>query len=100
MKLLIPFIPHLAQECLELHQAKNIEEWPIIEKNLKSKIKMAIQINGKTRDIIDVDKDLSEGEIKNIVLKNSKAKKYVENIEIMKTIFVKNKIINYIIALK
>ena len=58
---------------------------------------VAIQINGKTRDIIKVKKDLSEDEIKKIILKNSKAKKYIEKKNIKKTIFVKNKIINYII---
>ena len=43
-------------------------------------------------------KDQSEKEIKKIILENSKAKKYVENKKIIKTIFVKNKIINYIMG--
>ena len=58
---------------------------------------MAIQINGKTRDIIEMKKDQSESEITKLVLKSSKAKKYVEGNKILKTIFVKNRIINYII---
>ncbi len=97
MKLMIPFTPHLAHECLELFDCKNINDWPKIEKNLLEEIKIAVQINGKTRDILTVKKDLNENEIMEFVLKDSKAKKYVENNKITKTIFVKNKIVNYII---
>ena len=56
-----------------------------------------MQINGKTRDIIEVNEDATENEVKNIIIKNSKAKKYIIDSEIKKIIFVKNKIINYII---
>ncbi len=60
-------------------------------------IKLAVQINGKTRDVISVQKDLDQKDINIFILKQSKAKKYLENNEILKTIFVKNKIINYIV---
>ncbi len=98
MKLMIPFTPHLSNECLELMGCKNIDTWPTIEKNIDLEIKLAVQINGKTRDIVTVKKDLIEKEISQIVMKNSKAKKYIDNKRILKTIFVKNKIINYIIS--
>ena len=38
---------------------------------------MAIQINGKTRDIISVKKNLDEKDVDQFILKNSKAKKYI-----------------------
>ena len=63
-------------------------------------IKIAIQINGKTRDVIAIKKDLAQQEIENIILKNLKIKKYVDNKKIIKTIFVKNKILNYILSNK
>ena len=63
-------------------------------------VKIAIQINGKTRDVIAIKKDLAQQEIENIILKNSKIKKYVDNKKIIKTIFVKNKILNYILSNK
>ena len=47
--------------------------------------------------MISIKKDLNEKEINTIILKGSKASKYLENGEILKTIFVKNKIINYIV---
>jgi leucyl-tRNA synthetase len=98
MKLSIPFIPHLANECLEIHNCKINDNWPEIKKNLKEKVKMAIQINGKTRDVINIDKDIEQDVVNNLVLKESKAEKYVKNKKINKTIFVKNRIINYIIT--
>ena len=98
LKLLIPFTPHLASECLELLNCKDTDNWPKIDKTkIIDKTKVAIQIDGRTRDIIDVKSNLSESEISNIVKKDSKAKKYLENKKIIKTIYVKNKIINYIV---
>ena len=93
MKLMIPFIPHLAHECLELLNCKTINKWPKIDKkNIEQQVKLAIQINGKTRDIINIKKNSSEKEINEIIHNSSKAKKYLDKSKIIKTIFVKNKI--------
>ena len=97
MKLLIPFSPHLAHESLELLNCKTINSWPEIKKNLVDNVNLAVQVNGRTRDILKINRDLSENEVKKFILKNSKAKKYIENSKISKIIFVKNRIINYII---
>jgi leucyl-tRNA synthetase len=97
MKLMVPFIPHLALECLELMNCEDVNEWPKIENGSLDIIKLAVQISGKTRDIITIKKDLTEEEVYKKIMNSSKAKKYIENKKIIKTIFVKNKIINYII---
>ena len=65
--------------------------------NAYGNIKLAVQINGRTRDILSIKKDLTEKEITKKIITDSKAKKYVENKKVKKTIFVANKIINYII---
>ena len=99
MKLLLPFVPHLANECLEKLGCKNVNTWPKVEKKIFDtlEINMVIQINGKTRDVLKIKNDTSEKEITDIVMKTSKAKKFLENNKVLKTIFIKNKIINYII---
>ena len=100
MRLLIPFTPHLAFECLSLLGEKKFDTWPEVDETALGKsikIKMPVQINGKTRDILEVEKDLSEESIIKIVIKSPKIKKYTENKKILRTIFVKNKIVNYII---
>tara|TARA_B100001063_G_C16693850_1_gene518596 strand:- start:15 stop:1247 length:1233 start_codon:yes stop_codon:yes gene_type:complete len=97
MKLMMPFTPHLSNECLEKLACKSINKWPEIKSEDLGEIKFAIQVNGKTRDIISVKNDITQQEVNEIVNENSKAKKFIENRQIFKTIFVKNKIINYII---
>ena len=99
LKTLIPFIPHIAYECLELQNQNNeLITWPTINRNTNTleKVKIAIQINGKTKQIIEMDKDLNEQEIFN-KFKNEKVYQNLNNKKIIKKIFVKNKIINYLI---
>ena len=97
MQLLIPFTPHLAHECLEILECKEIDKWPVIKGNMLEQIKFAVQINGKTRDVINIKKNTNEDEVSKIVLTNSKANKFLQDKKVFKTIFVKDKIINYII---
>jgi leucyl-tRNA synthetase len=99
MKLMIPFTPHLAHECLSNLNCKEANTWPRINKKALENIKinMVIQVNGKTRDVLSIKKDLNQTEIDKLIKKYSKANKHLENKKILKTIFIKNKIINYII---
>ena len=98
MKILIPFVPHLANECLEIHKIKDKNEWPIVDKKLilEEKIKLAVQIDGKTRDIIEINKNLNQNEVVKICKRMSKVKNKILEKEIKKVIFVKNRIINFI----
>ena len=100
MKLMIPFTPHLAHECLSSLNCEDINNWPKTNtKALKNvKINMVIQINGKTRDVLTIKKDLSENEVNKMTKNSAKTNKYLINKNIIKTIFIKNKIINYIIS--
>ena len=99
LKILIPFTPHLAYECLEQQGEDKVDQWPEINTKvvLGEKIKIAIQINGKTREIIEIKKDLNEKEAINESKKYDKIKNNLSNKKIIKIIFVKNKIINYLI---
>ena len=95
---MMPFTPHLAHECLELFKCKDLDNWPKVDKkNIITEISLAVQVNGKTRDVVKVNKDLDEKSVTNLILESSKAKKYLEGKKVMKTIFVKNKIVNYIV---
>ena len=97
VKVMIPFAPHISYECLELHNCKDTDIWPKIKSNITNEVKIAIQINGKTRDVMTAKKDIEEESMRKIVEKESKALKFIENKKILKIIFVKNRIINYII---
>ncbi len=96
-QLMIPFTPHMAYECLELHGCKVFNNWPSIQKSELEEIKIAVQINGKTRDTIIIEKDMDEKKLWDVIIKNPKINKFLKNSNIIKTIFVKNRIVNYII---
>jgi len=97
MKLLLPITPHIANEILDLLKCNSKNTWPIIKRDIIEEIKFAVQINGKTRDIITIKKNLIQNQIEQIIKEKSKANKFLENKKIFKTIFVQNRIINYII---
>lgn len=92
-----PFTPHLSHECLENQGYTDQLSWPKVKKGFNQSIKIAIQINGKTRDVLELKKDLKEKEITKEILKKSNAKKYLQGRNIKKIIYIKNKIINYIV---
>ncbi len=99
MKLMIPFTPHLAHECLEFLNCTDFNDWPNIDKkNILDEITLAVQINGKTKDVINIKKDMDEKSINKLIYQSSKAKKHLDQKKVIKTIFVKNRIINYIVA--
>ena len=101
MVCMIPFIPHLAYECLELHKTKKINVWPeinISDESAETLIKIAVQINGKTADIIEVLKNSDQKKVERTVKLAPKLQKRLDNKQIKKTIFVKNRIINYLIG--
>ena len=94
-----PVIPHFANECLVDLGLKENVNWPKYDESLldDEKVNIVIQINGKKREIIKVKKDTSEKEILTLIKKNDKIQNFIKNKEIIKRIFVLNKILNYII---
>ena len=68
-----------------------------IEYLINAKINMIIQVDGKTRDVLVVNKDIEQHVLEELIKSSSKANKHIENKKIIKTIYIKNKIINYLI---
>ncbi|WP_075501213.1 leucine--tRNA ligase [Candidatus Pelagibacter communis] len=94
-----PVIPHFANECLvDLGFKENID-WPKYDKKLldEEKVNIVIQINGKKREIIQIKKDANEKEILTIIKNNDKIQNFIKNKDVVKKVFVPNKILNYII---
>ena len=99
IRIIKPVLPHLASECLDNLKLSNKDEWPSInEKYLENEnITMVIQINGKKKNTIECNKNLSENNVIDLINKNENIRKLIEDKKIFKTIFVKNRIINFII---
>ena len=100
--LLASFAPHISEELWEkLGHKESIfkEDWPKYDPALAKDetIQLVIQINGKLRDTVEVDADISEAKAKKTALESEKIKKWLKSKEIMKIIFVKGKLINIVI---
>ena len=74
-------------------------KWPTINQNIleKDKVNFVVQINGKKRGILSVDKNIDEKEILIKINENTKIKKFIENKNIKNTIFIPNKLVNIIV---
>ena len=95
----MPVMPHITNECLSSLEYKELISWPKIDKKylVETMVEIVIQVNGKKRNTLKVEKDMSEDGVINIINKEKLIEKYLINFEIKKTIFVKNKIINFIL---
>ena len=94
-----PVIPHFSSECLS-HISINEEfRWPEFDKSIldTEEVKFVIQINGRKRAILKVKKDISEHEILKLAKNDKNIDKYLNNVEINKVIFVKNRLINILV---
>ena len=97
--LLIPFIPHFANECLE-NITKEQAKWPNVSKKqlIEDKINFVVQINGKKRALLSINRDTNEKTLlKEILENNDELEKFLKNQSIKKTIFVSNRLINIIL---
>ena len=92
----MPLTPHLAHECCEKINKKFY--WPQHNEKLlqEESSKIVIQVNGRKRGILELPTNSDE----KIVTKKSKevsnVSKFLENTEIIKSIYIKNKLINFI----
>ncbi len=100
--MLSPFIPHVCSELFEILNGSFLENesWPkIIDTGYVPKnCNIAVQINGKMRDLIVADINSDEFAVIEIALNSAKIKKYIEDKSLIKkTIYVKNKLLSIII---
>jgi leucyl-tRNA synthetase len=103
LKILSPFAPHLSEELWALLSHETFvarEAWPSFDEAFlqDDTVSVGIQINGKLRDTIEFDKNLSEAEVKELVLAREKVQKWLEGQELKKFIYVSGKIINIVIG--
>ena len=101
IKILMPFAPHLTCECLSKLEGIDFYEkieWPKGDHSLLAdqEVTLVVQINGKKRGLIIAKKDMSEKDVLTQAKNIENIKKNLKDKKIIKNIFVKNKIINFI----
>ena len=96
---MLPVIPHLANECLEKIKENNDIKWPDINNKFiqNDKSNIVIQINGKKRSVISVEKGFDEKRILEKIKHDRLVDKYIKGKNIFKTIYVQDKILNLLV---
>ena len=106
LKMLSPFAPHMVEEMWELmgFAAKYGKmcmqmDWPVFDesKTIDATAEMAVQINGKLKGTVIVPTDSDEQTVVAAAMELEKVKKSTEGMSVVKTILVKNKLVNLII---
>ena len=93
-----PIVPHFANECLTMIQAKNIK-WPEYDDSMLKEeiVNVVIQINGKKRGLIETKPNIIEEKLFEIIKNDEKIMKYLNQKNIKRKIYIKNKLLNIII---
>jgi len=100
--MLFPFSPHISQELWHIIGNKGFLDkhgfprwqWQYVKKTTYNLI---IQVNGKTRLTVDAPLDASQEKIKTLALSQPKIKNFIGRKQIKREIFVKNRLINFVI---
>ena len=106
MLLLSPFAPHMVEEMWELtgYAAKNGRmamqmDWPVYDesKTVASAVEMAVQVQGKLRGTVTVPVDSDQDTVVAAARASERVAKAMEGMQIVKVIYVKNKLVNLIV---
>lgn len=98
---LAPFAPFITEELWKqagYEYSIHMQQWPEYDESklLSEKVKIAVQINGKVRDVIEIPINSSEDEAIAIAKTSDKVLKFLTN-DPKKVIYVQNKILNIIV---
>ena len=102
IRLLAPFAPHFSEEQWNLAgNATSVfnEAWPTFDPKalVKDEVEIAIQINGKIKNRINVASDLDEEGIKSAALNDDVIKQNTEGKTVVKVIVIKGRLVNIVV---
>lgn len=101
--MLAPVAPHLGEECWQiLGKEKSIYQQPVlydVDKDalIEDTVNLAVQVNGKLRATIEIPLNSEQEFVKQFVFSDERVMKFVNGKDIVKEIFVKNKIYNIVV---
>ncbi|MBI1332779.1 MAG: leucine--tRNA ligase [Armatimonadetes bacterium] len=98
-----PGAPHSADEIWESLGQEGFtyhREWPSHDEELAkdSEVTIAVQVNGKLRDTLQVAADAGEDEIKAMAFESVKVKAYTDGKEVKKVIVIPKRLVNIVVA--
>ena len=97
---LSPIAPHITENLYKIILNKDIQvaAWPNTEffQKHETEVKYLVQVNGKVRANIVIESNKSEKEVKEIAKEHENVSRHLENKDIIKVIFIKNRLINFV----
>ena len=102
LKMLSPISPHICEHLWNdfyLDKSSIDTSWPKFDKNLLEveEFELIIQVNGKVRGKINIDKNIEQKEIESSALNVENVKSHIGSSKIKKAIYIKEKLINFVI---
>lgn len=102
LHLLNPFAPHLTEQIWNLlgnAQSLAYTDWPTYDPDLiiDELVTLAVQINGKVRGTFDIARDSADQDCIESAMQLENVKRYIENLTIVKTVVIRNKIVSIVV---
>ena len=99
---LAPFAPHITEELwhdIGNKESIHLQNWPKYDVKLtqSEKVKLVVQINGKLRDLIEAENNLTDEQIQQLAMNSEKVKPHLSGKTLKKVIVVKNKLVNFVV---
>jgi leucyl-tRNA synthetase len=100
--ILAPFAPHLAEELWQRQGNSGslaYAQWPSFDEKylVADTINIVLCINGKKVDVVEAEKDISAEQATQLISSHQKIKQRIAGKQVVKTVFVPNKLINLIV---
>ncbi|MCB5722474.1 leucine--tRNA ligase [Pediococcus acidilactici] len=102
VKLLSPIVPHVAEEIWQImghEETITYEAWPTYDESklVQDTVQVILQVNGKVRSKVEVEKDLDQAELEKIALADERIQQWTAEKDIKKVIVIPNKIVNIVV---
>ncbi len=98
VQLLNPIVPHITAEIWEFIGSKDKMLWPVADEKLiiDDEVTVVVQVKGKLRGTLSIKQNLDQNDIELLALEMVPVKNAIGGNKILKVIYIKNKIINFI----
>src|SRR5262249_30838744 len=100
--LLAPFAPHITEELWQqtghtdsIHNTT----WPAFDETMTqdSTFTLVVQVNGKVRERLEVSSEISEAEVRKLVVNNEKVATFIGENTIQRVIYIPGRLVNVVV---
>jgi leucyl-tRNA synthetase len=102
LQLLAPIAPHITEELWQQtghSESIHLSSWPTYDETMTQdeNFTLVVQVNGKVRERIEVAADISEAEVRQLALSNTKVQAFIGETTVRKVIYIPGRLVNIVI---